>query len=55
MEFADGFGDGVVVLEVILDDHAEKWTTPVFSEEFSSESGESERKEGRNLFKKLHK
>ena len=39
MEFADSFGDGVVVFEVVLDDHAKQWAAAVFPEEFGSEDG----------------
>ena len=37
LEFSDSLGDGVVVLEVVLDDHTKQRTTAVFPEEFGSE------------------
>ena len=37
LKFADSLGDGVVVLEVVLDDHTKQRATAVFPEEFGSE------------------
>ena len=37
LEFADSLGDGVVVFEVVLDDHTKQRATAVFPEEFGSE------------------